>query len=188
MTDPNTPQDGPASPPPAGAPTPPPAQPGGYAQPGGSAQPGGYAPPPPQQPHAQQPYGQQPNAQQPYGAPQPGAPLSPDQDKQWAMFAHLGGIVGFLPALIIWLVFKDRGPRTNVEGKEALNWQITFTIAMVIAYIVYVIFLFIPFLGFLGGLFPFAVWVANIVFSILGAVRVNAGGSYRYPVTFRFIS
>ena len=183
MTDPNTPpQDGPASPPPAGAPTPPPGQ-----------NPGGYAPPPPQQPYGQQPNGQQPYSQpgygQPgYGQPQPGAALTPDQDKQWAMFAHLGGIVGFLPALIIWLVFKDRGPRTNVEGKEALNWQITFTIAMIVAYIVAGILAFIPFLGFIGGLLPFAVWVANIIFSILGAVRVNAGGSYRYPVTFRFIS
>ncbi|MFI8631330.1 DUF4870 domain-containing protein [Microbacterium sp. NPDC077663] len=173
MTDPNTPpQDGPASPPPAGAPTPPPGQ-----------NPGGYAPPP-QQPYAQQ----QPYGQPGYGQPQAGAPLTPDQDKQWAMFAHLGGIVGFLPALIIWLVFKDRGPRTNVEGKEALNWQITFTIAMIAAYIVAAILAFIPFLGFIGGLLPFAVWVANIIFSILGAVRVNAGGSYRYPVTFRFIS
>jgi uncharacterized Tic20 family protein len=176
MSDPTTPpQDGPASPPPAGAPTPPPAQ-----APGGS-----YAPPPPQTPPPAQSYGQPPH--QPY-VQSAGAPLPPDQDKQWAMFAHLGGIIGFLPALIIWLVFKDRGPRTNTEGKEALNWQITFTIAMIVAYIVSGILAFIPFLGFIGGLIPLAVWVANIIFSILGAVRVNAGGSYRYPVALRFIS
>ena len=114
--------------------------------------------------------------------------MPPDQDKQWAMFAHVGGIIGFLPSLIIWLVFKDRGPRTNTEAKEALNWQITFTIAMIVAYIAMGILGLIPFLGFIGGLIPLAVWVVNIIFSILGAMRVNAGGSYRYPVALRFIS
>ncbi|AZS44491.1 DUF4870 domain-containing protein [Microbacterium oleivorans] len=174
MSDPNTPPQGePASPPPAGSPTPPPAQaPGGYS-----------APPPPQQP-----YGQQPHGQQPYAQPAAAAPLSPDQDKQWASFAHFGGVIGFLPALVIWLVFKDRGPRTNVEGKEALNWQITFTIAIIVANILTIALGWIPVLGWLIGLLPLAVWVVNIVFSILGGVRVNAGGSYRYPVTLRFIS
>ncbi|WP_289013417.1 DUF4870 domain-containing protein, partial [uncultured Microbacterium sp.] len=55
----------------------------------------------------------------------PAQPLSPESDKTAAMWAHIGGIVGFLPSLIIWLILKDRGPRTNVEAKEALNWQIT---------------------------------------------------------------
>ena len=181
MSDPNTPPyDGPASPPPAGGPTPPAGQnPGGYP-----------AAPPPQQPYGQQPqqpYGQQP-PQQPYAQAPAGAPLPPDQDKQWASFAHFGGIIGFLPALIIWLVFKDRGPRTNTEGKEALNWQITFTIAIIVANIAALVLGWIPVIGWIIGLLPVAIWVVNIVFSILGGVRVNAGGSYRYPVTLRLIS
>ena len=44
---------------------------------------------------------------------------------QWGSFAHLGGVLGFLPSLIIWLVFKDRGSFTDTEAKEALNFQIT---------------------------------------------------------------
>ena len=64
-------------------------------------------------------------------APQAAAPLSEAEDKQWASFAHLGGIIGILPSLIIWLIFKDRGAKTNVEGKEALNFQITVAIAAV---------------------------------------------------------
>ncbi|CAL4860420.1 DUF4870 domain-containing protein [Microbacterium sp. MM2322] len=172
MSDPNTPPQGePASPPPAGSPTPPPGQ-----------APGGYSAPPPQQPYTQQP------PQQPYAQPAASGPLSPDQDKQWASFAHFGGILWFLPVLIIWLVFKDRGPRTNTEGKEALNWQITVTIAFIVANILALIFSWIPVLGLLVGLLPLAVWVVNVIFSILGGVRVNAGGSYRYPVTLRFIS
>src|SRR5688500_1224341 len=67
-------------------------------------------------------------------APQPAAPLTEAEDRQWASFAHLGGILGFLPSLIIWLVFKDRGTFTNVEAKEALNFQITLIAAEIIGY------------------------------------------------------
>ena len=69
---------------------------------------------PPQQPGnvpPQQPYSNVP-PQQPYAQPA-AAPLDPAQDKQWASFAHLGGILWILPSLIIWLVFKDRGRLTD---------------------------------------------------------------------------
>jgi len=112
-------------------------------------------------------------------APQPAAPLTEAEDKQWASFAHLGGILGFLPALIIWLILKDRGAKTNVEAKEALNFQIT----LVIGYIVGAILTFIV----VGTIITFAVWVIGIIFSIMGFMKVNAGGSYRYPFAIRLI-
>ena len=113
-------------------------------------------------------------------------PLSSTDDKQWASFAHFGGVLGILPSLIIWLVFKDRGAKTNVEGKEALNFQITATIAQVVLYVLGTI-LAIIFIGFLFYFLAFLVWAAAVVFSILGGVKVNGGGSYRYPVNIRFI-
>src|SRR5450756_1639882 len=46
----------------------------------------------------------------PVGPPgTPGAapvPLSDAETRQWAGFAHLGGILWFLPSLIIWLMYK----------------------------------------------------------------------------------
>ncbi|WP_426624076.1 DUF4870 domain-containing protein [Leifsonia sp. McL0607] len=152
---------------------------------------------PPQQPYgtpagqpAGQPTGQPAGAvppQQAY-APGPAAPLDPAQDKQWASFAHLGGILWFLPSLIIWLVFKDRGALIDRESKEALNWQITWIIAWVASQIIGLILAFTG-IGFLlfSLLIPWALYIVNLVFSILGFVRVNSGGSYRYPVNFRFI-
>lgn len=119
-------------------------------------------------------------------APQPAPPLTEAEDKQWASFAHFGGVLGILPSLIIWLIFKDRGPKTNVEGKEALNFQITVTILQIILYILGTV-LAIVFIGFLFYFLAFLVWVAMVVFSILGGVKVNAGGSYRYPVSVRLI-
>jgi uncharacterized Tic20 family protein len=124
-------------------------------------------------------------------APQPAAaaPLSEAEDKQWASFAHLGGILSFLPSLIIWLVFKDRGPRTNVEAKEALNFQITAAIAQVAVFIINAILTAVTlgFWGLIGWLLPLAVYVISLIWSIMGFQKVNAGGSYRYTVAIRFI-
>ncbi len=77
-------------------------------------------------------------APQPAAAPQPAGPLTEAEDKQWASFAHFGGaiivlalawswlaLLAIVPALVIYLVFGKRGPRTLVESKEALNFQIT---------------------------------------------------------------
>jgi uncharacterized protein len=125
----------------------------------------------------------------PAAAPQPAAPLTPAEDKQWASFAHLGGIIGILPSLIIWLVFKDRGTLSNVEGKEALNFQITVAIAHVAVFILNAILTAVTlgFWGLIAWLLPLAVWVFTIIFCIQGFMKVNSGGSYRYPVSVRFI-
>lgn len=114
------------------------------------------------------------------------APLTEAEDKQWASFAHLGGILWLLPSLIIWLIFKDRGPRTNVEAKEALNWQITFLIGWVALTIIGTILLFVG-IGIIFTLLSWALYILNVVFSILGFVKVNNGGSYRYPFALRLI-
>ena len=121
--------------------------------------------------------------------PAPAAPLTPAEDKQWGSFAHLGGIIGFLPSLIIWLIFKDRGTITNVEAKEALNLQITAAIAQVAVFIINAILTAVTFgiWGFIGWLLPLAVWVMSLIWSIMGFQKVNAGGSYRYPVSIRLI-
>jgi len=121
--------------------------------------------------------------------PQPAAPLTEAEDKQWASFAHLGGIIGFLPSLIIWLIFKDRGPKTNVEAKEALNFQITLVIAHVANFVIGIVLTAVTFgiWALIQTLLTFAIWVVGIIFSIIGFTKVNAGGSYRYPFALRLI-
>ena len=129
---------------------------------------------------------------QPY-APQPAAPLTPAEDKQWASFAHFGGILYILPALIIYLVFKDRGTLTRQESKEALNWQITFIIGSIVLGILNLI---VSGIAIAAGLYAlagivgwiiFLLYVANVILSIMGGVKVNGGGSYRYPFAIRLI-
>ena len=120
--------------------------------------------------------------------PAAAAPLTETEDKQWASFAHLGGIIGILPSLVIWLVFKDRGRFTNEEGKEALNFQITVAIAQM------AIFVFSSFLAavtfgvgaLLGGL-GWVVAIISIILSIMAFVKVKDGIPYRYPFALRLI-
>jgi uncharacterized Tic20 family protein len=124
-------------------------------------------------------------------APQPAAPLTEAEDKQWASFAHFGNIILLVPALIIYLVFKDRGPKVAVEGKEALNWTINVTAIVVIGNILNLILGFIPVIGWIIALLItliiWAVIIVNIIFAIMGGVKVNGGGSYRYPLNTRWI-
>ncbi|GHF27285.1 DUF4870 domain-containing protein [Pseudolysinimonas yzui] len=122
-------------------------------------------------------------------APQPAPPLTEAEDKQWASFAHFGGVLGILPSLIIWLVFKDRGAKTNVEGKEALNFQITLVIAWVALFIITAILTAVTFgiFGLIAWVLYLAIFAVQVIFSILGGVKVNGGESYRYPFALRLI-
>ena len=120
--------------------------------------------------------------------PTPAAPLSQEQDVQWGSFAHLGGILGILPSLIIWLVFKDRGSFTNTEAKEALNFQITLLFATIALWIVVTILTVVTF-GF-GAVLSFLTWVPwvlGVVFSIIAFLQAKEGRHYRYPFAVRLI-
>lgn len=142
------------------------------------------APPPPPSPSYAAP---QPPP--PYGAPQPpppygyagAAPLSPQDEKNWSLGAHLGVLlVGFLAPLVIWLVYKGRGPFLEHHAKESLNFQITVTIALfafaLLSLVLVGIFLLL-------ALIP---WM--IVMPIIAAVKASNGEWYRYPLTLRLVS
>ena len=122
------------------------------------------------------------------------APLTAAEDKLWASLAHFGGIVGILPSLIVFLVFRERGERTKQESREALNWQITFTIGWIALSIIGAIISFVAYsarvyvVGDLVGYLPLIWWIVNAVLSVLGGVKVQGGGSYRYPFALRLVT
>lgn len=128
----------------------------------------------------------QDSAPQPYQAPQqpdygqPGTAVA-SNDNGIAVLAHLGGLLfGFLVPLIIYLIKKDESPYLKHHSAEALNFQITIFIALMVS--VVLIFVII-------GIFLFlAVIVASWVFGIIAAIAANKGEWYRYPMTIRMIS
>ena len=120
-----------------------------------------------------------------FTTPPPAASGSPPQDQRTlALVAHLLGIVTWvIGPLIIWLISKDDANKGFVtdQAKEALNFQITLTLAYIVAFILTVISL--------GLLFfvPTLVWIANLVFCILAGLKANNGETYRYPFALRLI-
>jgi hypothetical protein len=118
------------------------------------------------------------NTSNPYQTTQP---LSPSDEKLWAMLVHLGAIVfHFLPALIGYFVLRDRGPFVREHTRAALNFQLT----VLMGYIVGFFTLWI----ILGFFVVIAVAVLNVVFSIIAAVAANRGQLYTYPLAIPFVS
>lgn len=159
------------------------------------------APPPPPPaypapPQAQQAFGQQPPPQAfpppPPPLPQPysgGAnPMTPQDEKTTGMAAHgvtlaatvlSGGTLGFLCALVMYLVFRDRGPFVRHHSANALNVQIIAGIVMLIS---------IPLMFVLVGFLSFAAaWVFAVIVHIIGAVKANNGEWWTPPLTPQFV-
>ena len=118
-------------------------------------------------------------------APTPGPTNS--EERTWAMCAHLSTFAGHLipfgnlgGPLLIWMLKKDTMPLVNDQGKEALNFQITMTLALLVAGLL--IFVLVGFI-----LLP-AVWLFDVIITIVAAVKANEGVAYRYPCCLRFVS
>ena len=108
-------------------------------------------------------------------------PLSPSDEKLWATLIHIGGIfLYFLPALIGYLLLKDRGPLVRDHTRTALNFQLTVLIGYLVG-----IFTSVFFVGFLILL---VVAVLNIIFSLMAAIAANRGEGYVYPVAICFVN
>ena len=154
-----------------------------------------------QRPEDEPPYGTPPAPGEPpvYGSPASGRPpgrgqrpSSPgplggaQEEQQWALFAHLGGvlaifpIIHLLPALLIFAVYGSRSEFVKDQAREALNFQLVVLIAYFAARILNVIPLF-PNLVVL-------VWLFSLIFSVVAAVAASKGTRYRYPITYRFLT
>ena len=120
-------------------------------------------------------------------------PFSATDDTLWATVAHFGGVLWFGPSLVIYLVMRGRPSLARQEAKEALNWQITFTLAYLVVMLVEGVIALVLVLTPLGGvlpalgLVPLLLYIANVALSIRAGLQVNAGGSFRYPVSIRLI-
>ncbi len=101
-------------------------------------------------------------------------------DRNMAMLCHLLAIfTGFLGPLIIWLIKKEDAPFVDDQGKEALNFQLTVLIAILVSSFLTIICI--------GVVLLVAVWVVDIIFCILASIKASRGEAYRYPVSIRFI-
>ena len=109
------------------------------------------------------------------------------EEQNWAMFCHLAALSGFIVPLgnvigplVVWLMKKDTMPMVDLHGKEALNFQITVLIAMVIS----IVLMFV----LIGFLLMFVVGIGALVLTIIAAVKISNGQyDYKYPFALRLI-
>lgn len=118
----------------------------------------------------------------PDGASQP--PGVPAEARTWGMLCHLSALsgligVGFgfvLGPLVCWLVKKDIYAFVDDQGKEALNFQITMLIATLLCIA-----------SCIGVPLAWVLGIADIVLTIVAALKANDGVAYRYPFSIKFI-
>lgn len=107
-------------------------------------------------------------------------PMSPGDEKLWATLVHIGGIFFVLiPALLGYLILKDRGPFVRGHTATALNFQLTMVIASAVGAVTA--------LFGIGIIIIFAVGILILVFSIIAALAANRGEAYTYPLTIAFL-
>ncbi len=111
--------------------------------------------------------------------PAPGAfgsgQLSQQDERMWAMLAHIGAVIlGFIAPLIVLLVQGEKSPFTRANAVESLNFQISLLIVG------------IPLTIITCGLGA-VIFLVGIVFEIIGGIKANGGEAYRYPVAIRLV-
>jgi len=107
--------------------------------------------------------------------------------KQWAMLCHLSALIGLLgngigfliAPLVVWLVKKNDHHFVDEQGREAVNFQLTMFLVILVSIPLCFIgigFILLPIIG-----------VLMVIFPIIAGIKASDGKSYRYPLTIRFI-
>lgn len=120
-------------------------------------------------------------------------PVPGGDDRTIAVLAHLSpliamvvsvGWLSFLGPLIAWLIWRDRGPLVRNAAASAFNFNITVWLANIAGWVCFFTIILIP----VAIVLWVVAWIAQIVLSILGAVRASRGEVYRYPLQVPILS
>lgn len=109
-----------------------------------------------------------------------------EDERTWAIIAHAMGFVGlaiplgniFAP-LLVWAIKKDEGRFVDENGKQAINFQITWTVLLLVAALSI-------FVGLGLVLFPL-IGLAWLILTGLAVVRASNNEVYDYPLTVDII-
>jgi uncharacterized Tic20 family protein len=108
------------------------------------------------------------------------------EEQTFSMLCHLSALAGYIipfgniiGPLIFWMMKKDQYPEVDRQGKDALNFQISLTIWVIVSAVLILLVIGIFLLIALG--------VLQLVIIIVAAVKSNNGERFRYPLTIEFI-
>ncbi len=117
--------------------------------------------------------------------------ISPSDEKTWSTLSHLSllanfvtGIGGFVAALVIWLVYKDRSPRIGFHALQSLWYQVAWAGIFIGYGVVSTVLSIITFGIAAVVLVPLAFLLAfvPVVHQCYAAYKVSQGTDYRYPI------
>lgn len=114
------------------------------------------------------------------------------EERNWASGCHLAAFAGLLVPfgnvvgpLVVWLI-KRESPFVDQHGKEAVNFQITVSIALFVAMLAVSVLVRGlgggPFLLVIGGVFIFA-----LVMIARAASQAGRGQPFEYPLSLRLV-
>lgn len=125
--------------------------------------------------------------------PPPSLPLTPEEERQWAMIAHLGvlvnlvsGILGPFVPLAIYMIYKDRSKYVAYQSLQALIFQLIWWVGgSVVAGIVWAI------TGILSSVIigivciPFAcvfslMPLVALGYGVYGGIQTSQGQDFKY--------
>lgn len=136
-----------------------------------------------------------------------------------AFLIHISAFAGFIfpfgniiTPLIAWQTLKERSLFLDEQGKEAVNFNISYTLYIFLLSIVFIPFAigsffsrynrhlnwnsfnfnleldFPRFFGFLGlGSIAGIIYIIGIALVIIAAIKAKDGRNYKYPFTIKFI-
>jgi uncharacterized Tic20 family protein len=116
----------------------------------------------------------------------PGAAPS-ENERTWGMLAHLAALAGLViplvgnvaGPLVVSISRADQSSFVAAHAKEALNFNITVTLAAVVCTL-----LMLVLVGFVLGSALFIAW---LVMTLIAAIRASEGNAYRYPLSLRLV-
>jgi uncharacterized Tic20 family protein len=74
---------------------------------------------------------------------------------------------------------KDQSPYLDAQGRELLNFQISYFIYAMISVVLIAVLI--------GIVLIFVVGIASLVFTIIGLVKAADGKVYRFPLCIRML-
>jgi uncharacterized Tic20 family protein len=114
--------------------------------------------------------------------------LTPEVERTWALTAHAiagaamvlsAGTLGFVAALVIYLVYKDRGPFVRQHAADAVNIQLNALLWFIVGGILVLVLVGFAVLA--------VVPIVAVVLHILGAVKAYQGEWHWSPLTIKFV-
>jgi uncharacterized Tic20 family protein len=133
-----------------------------------------------------------------------------------AFLIHISAFAGFIfpfghiiTPLVAWQTLKERSPFLDEQGKEAVNFNLSYTLYSFLLTLTFIPFAFGSFirnfnnfdnfhfnvdfntnniLGFIGfGTITGIIYFVGIALVIIASIKAKDGENYKYPFTIKFI-